>query len=106
METTQIPTNEDTTTTGGPAAVRRLARGNGTFGGVVAGIGEHFDLDPTAIRIGLVAVTLLGGFPVVPVAYLAAWPIIPQQSLPAPPPPRTQMWVTSADATPPAEAWV
>ena len=56
---------------------RRLERGDGPVGGVAAGLADYFDLDPTVVRIGLVAGALVG-FPVVPITYLAAWMIIPR----------------------------
>ena len=55
---------------------RRLVRGNGPLGGVAAGMADYFGIDPTIVRLGLVATTLLGG-PTIPIAYLAAWIIIP-----------------------------
>ncbi|MEZ5226688.1 MAG: PspC domain-containing protein [Acidimicrobiales bacterium] len=99
METTKTSANDTTTSTSAaPAPVRRLERTEGKFGGVAAGLGEHFDPDPTMIRLGLVAVTLLGGFPVVPVAYLAAWAIIPKQPSVALLPPRYADLVTIDDS--------
>jgi phage shock protein C len=51
-----------------------LDKANGMALGVCAGIGRHFGVDPTFVRIGAVLVTLLGAFPWTVVAYgLAAW---------------------------------
>lgn len=40
--------------------------------GVCAGIGEHFDFSANGVRLAFVLVTLLGGFPWVPIAYCIA----------------------------------
>jgi phage shock protein PspC (stress-responsive transcriptional regulator) len=45
--------------------------------GVAAGIAECFDLDPTVVRIGFVALCLLGGV-AVPI-YLAGWLLMPAE---------------------------
>jgi phage shock protein PspC (stress-responsive transcriptional regulator) len=45
--------------------------------GVAAGIAEHFDLDPTLVRIGLVVLGLMGGL-AVPL-YVAGWLLIPEE---------------------------
>lgn len=83
---------------------RRLVRGNGPIAGVAGGLGDYFGVDPTLIRLGLVLTGVLT-FPAIPVAYVAAWLIIPKHdavestvpapapqpmapgSFPAPPPP-------------------
>jgi phage shock protein PspC (stress-responsive transcriptional regulator) len=44
--------------------------------GVAAGLAEFFDVDPTLVRVGFVALALLGGL-AVPL-YLAAWLLIPE----------------------------
>ena len=46
------------------------------IGGVCAGIGEYFDVDPTVVRLLWVLAVLMGGAGIV--VYLAAWIIIPQ----------------------------
>lgn len=48
------------------------------IGGVCGGIGEHFQVDSTIIRLLLVAMILLGGSGVL--LYLIAWVIIPTES--------------------------
>ena len=45
--------------------------------GVAAGVAECFDLDPTVVRIGFVALGLLGGL-AVPL-YLAGWLLMPPE---------------------------
>lgn len=64
---------------------RRLERGDGPLAGVAAGTADYFGIDPTIVRLGLVAATVLGG-PTVPIVYLAAWLIIPaaEEASPAP----------------------
>jgi phage shock protein PspC (stress-responsive transcriptional regulator) len=45
--------------------------------GVAAGLAHYFDIDPTLVRVGFVALTLLGGL-AVPL-YLAGWLLIPAE---------------------------
>ncbi|HEX4245532.1 MAG TPA: PspC domain-containing protein [Acidimicrobiales bacterium] len=45
--------------------------------GVAAGMADYFDIDPTLVRIGFVALTLLGGL-AIPL-YLAGWLLIPEE---------------------------
>ena len=45
--------------------------------GVAAGMADYFDVDPTLVRIGFVALALLGGL-AVPL-YLAGWLLIPEE---------------------------
>lgn len=47
------------------------------LGGVAAGLGEYFDIDPTLVRLGIVLATLLSGG-IVLVAYIALWIIMPE----------------------------
>ncbi|HEX4736462.1 MAG TPA: PspC domain-containing protein [Allosphingosinicella sp.] len=49
-----------------------LDKANGKLMGVCAGIADMTGWDVTLVRVGLVVVTLLGGFPWTLVAYLAA----------------------------------
>ncbi len=44
--------------------------------GVAVGLADYFDVDPTLVRIGFVALSLLGGL-AVPI-YLAGWLLIPE----------------------------
>jgi phage shock protein PspC (stress-responsive transcriptional regulator) len=45
--------------------------------GVAAGLADYFDVDPLMVRIGFVALALLGGL-AVPL-YLAGWMLIPEE---------------------------
>jgi phage shock protein PspC (stress-responsive transcriptional regulator) len=45
--------------------------------GVAVGLADYFDMDPTIVRVGFVALSLLGGL-AVPL-YLAGWLLIPEQ---------------------------
>ena len=45
--------------------------------GVCGGLGEYFDMDPTIVRLIVVAAALIGGSGLL--AYLLAWIIIPQR---------------------------
>ena len=65
-------------TTKGPAAEpRRLTRSreNRWLGGVSAGLGEYFDLNPLVYRIAFIALALAGGTGIL--LYIAAWLVIP-----------------------------
>jgi phage shock protein C len=46
-----------------------LDRANGRIFGVCSGIARHMGWDPTFVRVGVVLVTLLGGFPWTLIAY-------------------------------------
>ncbi len=46
-------------------------------GGVAAGLADYFDVDPTIVRVGFVALALLGGL-AVPL-YVAGWLLIPDE---------------------------
>ena len=63
----------------GRAAEQRLHRvGRGRMlAGVAAGVADYFDVDPTIVRIGFVALAFVGGL-AVPV-YLAGWLLIPDE---------------------------
>lgn len=56
---------------------RRLYRTVGPVSGVSAGLAEYFRIDPVVVRIAIVAASIVG-FPMVPLAYVAAWIIIPK----------------------------
>ncbi len=47
--------------------------------GVAGGLAEYFDVDPAAVRIGFVALSLLSGGVGGPVLYLLAWAILPEE---------------------------
>jgi phage shock protein PspC (stress-responsive transcriptional regulator) len=47
------------------------------LGGVAAGLADYFDVDPTLVRIGFLALAFVGGL-AVPL-YLAGWALIPDE---------------------------
>jgi phage shock protein C len=48
------------------------------IGGVCGGFGEYFDVDPTAIRVGYVLISIFSAaFPGI-LVYLLAWLIMPK----------------------------
>ena len=59
---------------------RRLYRSNQhkIIGGVCGGLGEHFDVDPTWIRLGFVVLTILHGLGLL--LYIIGWIVIPRRS--------------------------
>ena len=63
---------------------RTLTRTDGPLSGVSAGLADYFNIDVMLVRIALLAGTIVT-FPVVPVAYIAAWLIIPKAVQPPPP---------------------
>ena len=56
----------------------RLTRSeeNGKIAGVCAGIAEYFRVDPTLVRVGLVAFTLMGGAGIF--LYVILWLVMPE----------------------------
>ena len=62
-----------------PVNEERLHRGaeHRMLAGVAVGLADYFDIDPTLVRIGFVALTFLGGL-AVPL-YLAGWLLIPEE---------------------------
>ena len=50
------------------------------LGGVCAGLGEYLEIDPTLVRIGFVVGSLLGWLPVIVIAYLFMWIVVPYQA--------------------------
>jgi phage shock protein PspC (stress-responsive transcriptional regulator) len=70
----------DTTTDQNQADELRLLRRThegSMLAGVAAGLANYLDLDVTLVRIGLVALSFLGGAGVP--LYLAAWLLIPEE---------------------------
>ena len=61
------------------AEPRRLTRSHDSrwLGGVCAGLGRYFDLNPTVYRIAFAALTLAGGTGIL--LYAAAWLVIPDE---------------------------
>jgi phage shock protein PspC (stress-responsive transcriptional regulator) len=71
--------NETTTQEQPPPEPRRLtrARAGRLVGGVCAGLGRYFNVDPIIFRIGAIVLTLIGGAGIL--AYLAALLLIPAE---------------------------
>lgn len=67
---------------------RRLYRSSSSkvIAGVCGGLGEHFDVDPTLMRL-ITVVAALASFGVVLIFYLLAWIVIPLAPLGQPTPP-------------------
>ena len=60
----------------------RRSRTDSRLAGVCAGLGDYLGVDPVAIRLLVVAVTIFtGGVPGI-LTYLAAWILVPEQPLP------------------------
>ncbi len=57
---------------------RRLERdtSNKMIAGVASGVANHFNLDPTLVRVLWVATILLGGFGVI--VYVIMWIVVPE----------------------------
>lgn len=51
--------------------------------GVCGGIGEYFNVDPTIVRIVVVALALMTGILPLVIGYLLAWAIIPNPEQPS-----------------------
>jgi len=60
---------------------RRLYRSNEhkIIGGVCGGLGEHFDIDPTWVRLGFVVLTIVHGVGLL--LYIIGWIIIPKRQV-------------------------
>jgi phage shock protein PspC (stress-responsive transcriptional regulator) len=63
----------------GPYAEQRLHRGGRgrMVAGVAGGLADYFDVDPTLVRIGFVALAFMGGL-ALPL-YAAGWLLIPDE---------------------------
>lgn len=61
---------------------KRLTRSKDKMiAGVLAGIGDYFDIDPTIVRIVYVVLSIASiGFPGL-IAYLIMWAIIPEEKI-------------------------
>ena len=68
---------ENNTTTGKPPFRMHRSRTEKMLGGVCGGLAESLDVDVTLLRIGFVALTLLGGGIGIPL-YVAAWIVAPE----------------------------
>jgi phage shock protein C len=71
----QLPPDHGTAPLG-EQRLHRIGRGR-MLAGVAAGVADYFDVDPTIVRIGFVALAFLGGL-AVPL-YLAGWLLIPDE---------------------------
>ena len=71
----QLPPDHGAAPLGGQR-LHRVGRGR-MLAGVAAGLADYFDIDPTIVRIGFVALAFLGGL-AVPL-YLAGWVLIPDE---------------------------
>ena len=59
------------------ATTLRRSTTNSMIGGVIGGLAEHFDLDPTMLRVIYVIVSILSvAFPGI-LVYLVLWVVIP-----------------------------
>lgn len=65
-----------------PPPDRRLRRRDGPLGGVAAGIGQAFDVDPVLVRVGIVVASIASGSFLL--GYGAAWLLIPSATDPSP----------------------
>jgi phage shock protein PspC (stress-responsive transcriptional regulator) len=55
------------------------AQGGRVVSGVRAGLGAHFGVDPTLVRLAFALVSVFGGFGIL--LYLCAWAVIPGASI-------------------------
>lgn len=53
------------------------SRNDRMIGGVCGGLAEYFDIDPTIVRLGFVALFFIGG---AILAYIIAWLVIPKEN--------------------------
>jgi phage shock protein PspC (stress-responsive transcriptional regulator) len=83
MTTEQIPPQE-------PRRLVRVKEGR-VIGGVAAGLGRYFNLDPIIFRIGAIVLVLVGGAGLL--AYLAAWLLIPDEDAPGEPAENRNRWL-------------
>jgi phage shock protein PspC (stress-responsive transcriptional regulator) len=85
--------NETTTQQIPPQEPRRLVRvrEGRVIGGVAAGLGRYFNLDPIIFRIGAIVLVLVGGAGLL--AYLAAWLLIPDEDAPGEPAEGRNRWL-------------
>ncbi len=72
------PTPSESEETNPPVRLFRRPRSGRVIAGVGAGLAYRFDLDPLLVRVGLVALALLGGAG--PVLYILLWLLVPSDS--------------------------
>jgi phage shock protein C len=75
-ETTGAPASDQIPPNGQELRLHRGGRGR-MVAGVASGLADYFDVDPTIVRIGFVALAFVGGL-AVPL-YLAGWLLIPDE---------------------------
>jgi len=75
-ETTGAPDSAQIPHEGQEPRLHRGVRGR-IVAGVASGLADYFDVDPTIVRVGFVALAFVGGL-AVPL-YLAAWLLIPDE---------------------------
>jgi phage shock protein C len=56
---------------------------NKMLGGVATGLGEYLNIDSTLVRLGFVALALMGGPGIV--IYIIMWLVVPQEPVDLPP---------------------
>ncbi len=72
----ETPPEENKTTNGNHVKRMYRSTSNKMIGGVCAGVGDYFGIDPTLVRIGFVASLFAGGAGFF--AYVIAWMILPE----------------------------
>ena len=79
-EPSALPPNQPPCDGDGYGDGQRLHRGDRgrMLAGVAVGLADYFDVDPTIVRVGFVALAFLGGL-AVPL-YLAGWLLIPDEA--------------------------
>ncbi|MGH1364272.1 MAG: PspC domain-containing protein [Calditrichia bacterium] len=62
--------------------MKRLTRSRDDvkLGGVIAGLGEYFDLDSNLLRLATVALCFMTGIVPLLITYFIAWAILPEKS--------------------------
>lgn len=54
---------------------------NKVFAGVLGGVGEYFDIDPTILRLGYILITIMTGFFPAIIGYIIAVLVVPKKPL-------------------------
>lgn len=52
---------------------------NKVFAGVIGGIGEYFDIDPTILRLGYILITIMTGLVPAIIGYIIAVLVVPKK---------------------------
>ena len=63
--------------------VKKLYRSedNKIFAGVIGGVGEYFDIDPTILRLAYILITIMTAFIPAALGYIIACFVVPQKPL-------------------------